>query len=369
MKICFIADVKSIHSRRWIKPLITNEHEIYVINYRRGASAIPGITEYIDLSSWYQPPKIRFLVWGVWVRGYLRNIQPQIVHAHQLLGAGWIGALAGYHPYVLSGWGSDLLVEPSKSAFRRFLLRSVLSRTDHLTVPSKIMLDAAKALGFPADQVHFIPWGVDPSVFKPIQANKSVLRKKFGLDPNSPVLLSPRRIHPICNIDILIGALPEVLYFHPNTQLALIQYNPDPSYLESLKGLIKELDLQKHVVWLPTQRNEEDIANLYRMTDVVISIPASEGYGASVYEAIATGVPTVISDVPVFDQELIHEVHTLKVPVNDIKKTSAAIIRILNDNKLRADMVKTGLNSSQERSTDVRIDRVEALYNFIIQEG
>ena len=178
MKICFIANVQSIHSKRWIEPLIAQGYEIYIVNYRRGAEKIKGAKEFIDLSTRFQIPKLRFLIWGLWTRRYLRIIKPDILHAHQIPAAGWIGTMAGFHPFVVSAWGSDLLVEPQKSTMRRKLFDTVFSKIDHLTVPSQLLFETAVNLDFPPACVHLIPWGVDTDAREGTASGPVALRRK-----------------------------------------------------------------------------------------------------------------------------------------------------------------------------------------------
>jgi glycosyltransferase involved in cell wall biosynthesis len=107
------------------------------------------------------------------------------------------------------------------------------------------------------------------------------------------------------------------------------------------------------------------MADTYHMADIVLSVPSSEGYGATVYEALASGIPTIITDLPVFKSELQHEKHTLKVQVNEPDQISKAILRLLNDKNLRTSLVENGLETSRMRSATIRKKNVEGLYQII----
>ncbi len=366
MKICYIVDAGNVHALRWITPISERGHEVHVLSYVPYDRAPPGVASSIDLTSMTNTPKLRFARWGWWVHRYLRRLQPDILHAHQLPGAGWLGAMANYHPFVLTAWGSDLLIEPHRSRFRRLLLHLVMRRTDQLTVPSPVMAAAARHLNFPADRLFIIPFGVDTAAFSPAPDDGQRTRRSLGLEPRAPLLLSPRRIAPLYHIHTLLAAVQRLAGRYPELRLALVRYDPDPSYLARVEREIDALGLRDRVFWLPAQDTMEDMARLYRMADIVLSIPASEGYGSTVYEALACGTPAVISDLPVFESELADGVETLKAPVGDAARTAEAVARLLDDRQLYQRIVAGGLEVSREQSVSERIEQVERLYQSIL---
>ena len=46
------------------------------------------------------------------LRRVVREIAPDVLHAHYVVEHGFYGLVAGFHPYVVTAWGSDVLVEP-----------------------------------------------------------------------------------------------------------------------------------------------------------------------------------------------------------------------------------------------------------------
>jgi len=150
--------------------------------------------------------------------------------------------------------------------------------------------------------------------------------------------------------------------------LVLLHFNVDSNYLAKLKQIIKSKKLEETVLWLPPQDGPPDMAALYRMADIVVSIPSSDGYGFTVYEAMATGCPTVISDLPVFDDELIDGVHTLKVPVKEAAQTNRALTHLLNNPQLCQTLSHNALRVCRQKSVNKRIEQTMALYESLIAE-
>ena len=367
MKICFIGNLSSIHTIRWIQPVIDAKHEVYVVSYRKNILPLSGAKEIIDLESNLNIRKIRFVLWGIWLRSYLQKIQPDILHAHQIPAAGWLGTMTGFHPFVITGWGSDLLMEYRKSLFRKMLIKVVLTHTDFLTVPSKIMYNAALNLGYPKEKLHLIPWGIETNIFKPDHNQGLETRKNLKLDERIPVILCPRGIDPIYNLDIALDACHSILSDFPDLRLLLLRYNINPNYLKTLEHKITSYRMEANVIWLPAQISFDDMACLYQTSDVVLSIPSSEGYGFSVYEAMACGIPTIISDLPVFEDDLHDRLHVIKVPVRDINKTALALENALKDMRLRQTLIQNGLIRCIDMSVQNRITQVEGFYQYIMK--
>ena len=366
MRICYIVDAGNVHGIRWIQPFITRGHEIHVLSYVPCARPLPGLANYVDLTTITNTPKVRFAQWGWWVNRYVRRLRPHILHAHQIPGAGWLAVMANYHPFVLSAWGSDLIVEPHRSRFRRLLLRLVLRKSDLLTVPSAAMAAAARRLNVPSQHLHIVPWGVETAVFSPSPDDRLQTRLSLGIDPQAPILLAPRRIAPLYHIHTLLAAVQPLISHYPSLQLMLVRYDPDLAYMERIEQEIDAIGLHDHVSWLPAQNSFENMARLYRMADIVISIPASEGYGSTVYEALACGTPAIITDLPVFEDEIVDGVDAIKVPVGDVAQTNAAVARLLDDQELYRSIAANGLEVVREKRVSDRVEQVESLYKSFI---
>jgi glycosyltransferase involved in cell wall biosynthesis len=366
MRICFITNLNSIHAIRWIQPLIDAEHEVYVVTYSQNNLPLSGAKYIINLTHQTNLPKIRFAIWGMRIRSYVKAIQPDILHAHQIPAAGWIGAMTGFHPFVVTGWGSDFLIEPHKSIFRKMLTRIVLSRTDYITIPSKIMYNAAYDLGFPEDRLFLIPWGVETNIFKPDNLIRRKVRQRLNLQEDTPVLFCPRGIRPVYNIDIVIEACHSIKQKYPDLRLLLLNYNILPEYQKKLGHLIASANMETNVIWSPAQTSTKDMASFYQASDIIISLPSSEGYGFSPYEGMACGIPTIISDLPVFQDDLCNRIHVLKVPVRDSHKTAIAIESIFEDGKLRKMLIENSISKCASLSVQNRIEQVEVFYKKIL---
>jgi glycosyltransferase involved in cell wall biosynthesis len=154
---------------------------------------------------------------------------------------------------------------------------------------------------------------------------------------------------------------------NPRLRLILINYNANMSYLAELNQYIVTHKMQNIVYWLRLQETVTDMAALYRMADVMVSSPSIEGYGFTVYEAMACGCPTVISDLPAFEEDLVDGVHTIKTPVRDATAVSQAINTIINSSSLQQTLRQNGIQFGQAHNVANHYQQTMMLYKQLIE--
>ena len=92
MKICLIGNPNSIHIQRWVNYFHSRGHEIYLIGEHPFHSSIQKDIRFYDLTRSTNLRKIRYLAWAIKVRRILKEIKPDILHAHNVTSAGWLAA-------------------------------------------------------------------------------------------------------------------------------------------------------------------------------------------------------------------------------------------------------------------------------------
>jgi len=286
-----------------------------------------------------------------------------VVHALQLTGAGWLGTLIGFHPFVASVWGSDLFLESRRSGFRRYLLKKVLKKADGITVYDEVMKQGLLILGTREEKIRLLPWGIDTEIFNPAPDDREQSRSEFGFPVEAQLLLCPRRPAPLYRQDLIIAAVADLLNEFPELHLALLQFRTDETWLARLKAQIRELNLTERVHFLPAQANPDAMARFYRMSDIVVSIPESDGYANSVKEALACARPVVVSDLPSFgnftDGEILYKVS----PGNSDQLTDV-IRKLLADQKILSSLSSNAAEYAGQLSENAKtwVDRQSKLY-------
>jgi glycosyltransferase involved in cell wall biosynthesis len=368
LRLCYVANPNSIHTHRWVSYFAERGHEIHLIGEHTLLRPVPSGIKLYDLTAQANVPKLRYPVWGLWVRRLVQEIQPDLLHAHQVASAGWLGAAADYHPFLVTAWGSDLLLGPVRSWAHRRLARWVLRRADYVTCVSEELAHAARSLGANGERLEVAPWGVDTNAFHP-GPQSNALRQELGLAAG-PVILSIRAIRPVYNPLDLAQAIPLVLARVPDAQFVVRSHSYDANLLDRVHAVLDDHGVRKHVYFVGDLPDDGAIAELYRLADVAVSVPSSDGTPQSVLEAMACGVPLVLSDVPSLHEWVRDAQEGLFVPTGDAEAISAAIVRVLTDRGLRSRLQTAGLRLVQQRA-DSRLwmAHAEDMYQRLTGQG
>jgi glycosyltransferase involved in cell wall biosynthesis len=371
MRLCFAGNPGSIHTQRWVGHFAEVGHETHLVNLGPQPARKfdwPG-PQHHNLPA---PPRIpipgaRGIVMLNARRralsGLLQQIQPDVLHAHSVADPGWLAALSGFHPFVLTAWGSDVLLGLRQGPrLHRWLTRNALRHADLLTADARAVLDAARPCLRSGARVELIRFGIDTRTFSP--GLDTTWRERLDLE-SGPVLLSIRQCHPLYNIDVIIRAFARVREEFPAARLLIklvSQTSADP-YLAELRALADRLALSDVVAYVP-QTSYAELPDLYRTADVVLSVPSSDGLPVSVLEAMACGAPVIASDLPAL-RELTDDGADLSlVPVRDVDALSRAIMAILADPLRRARVIEENL-AAVRRTADFAVEmaRMEHLYH------
>lgn len=180
------------------------------------------------------------------------------------------------------------------------------------------------------DDVHYLPNGVDLQLFhQPTQAEKQAIRERYNIPPDKFVVLFVGRFVPKKGFDILYKA-------------------KDPSYLLVFAGggiipdYIKSDDDVRIIGPLP----QEDLAQLYKASDVFILPSYGEGFPLSIQEAMATGLPIITSKQNNLDRTLDSPlIRYIDVTETNIKST---LKEIQGNSVLQKEMSEYSRNTANE---------------------
>lgn len=340
LRLCFIGRADSVHTRRWVDPFVERGDQVWVINAAACPSQRPWANvRLIDLPAELNTPWVRYPVWMLRTWAVLRRLRPDLLHAHCLDLSGWLAAAVGYHPTVVTVWGSDILLHPDRSPVARGLARWVLSKADAVTVPAEPLFERAVSFAGATSKVHVIHWGVDCQVFRP-EGETVGLRDSLGLAAKAPILLCPRALAPIYDIETVLRMFKHVLNVVPQAILLLVEFHARPDYRRKIDQWIHELGLRKRVHFIPQIRNPSDMAALYRLASVIISLPLSDSLSLTVMEAMACSTPVVVSDLPAYGGWVVNGETGYRVPIRDAAAAATAVLLLLTMESKRIEIGK-----------------------------
>jgi len=252
-----------------------------------------------------------------------------------------------------------LHVQPG--ALHREMLRLSLACADAvITISQFSRRQLLDCYGIDSERVYVVPCGVSdfyttrvPDVALP--ESHPQVRKQIILGIGS---LKARK-----NFSFLIRVFKKVHEQLPSSQLVIIGDGPEKRLLSSV---VKELGLSESVL-LTGFVSEEGKLNYLNRADVLVSTSVLEGFGLSVAEAMGCGKPVVVSDAGSLPEIVEPGVTGYMVSLSDLNGFAEAILRLLDDPSLRAQMGQAG--AKRVRSLfrwDQAAERVREIYEQTI---
>ncbi|MFC2175108.1 glycosyltransferase [archaeon] len=338
MKICYFADASSIHTHRWLSYFSGKGHEVHLVSLEKKRDDLDwrgvkfhhvkdiGFKKALLLP--YYAPKFKKIV---------RGIKPEVLHAHYATKYGFLAHFTGFHPLVVTAWGSDVLLDPKDSWFTKVFLKMSLPKAEALTCDGSNTTNALTGLGVKPENIHRIYFGIDTKRFVP-RARSEQLRKKLDLG-NNPTIISLRTLEPLYSIDTLLKAVPLVLEKVPRAKFLVCGNGPQE---QELKELAKTLGVEKSVNFVGRLSGDE-LPKYLASSDIYVSTSLSDsGLAASTGEAIACGLPAITTPSGDAKSMLGDKGRGIITPMKKPKVLAKNIVRVIKDKKLRNRLVDAG---------------------------
>ena len=111
---------------------------------------------------------------------------------------------------------------------------------------------------------------------------------------------------------------------------------------------------------------DDDMPALFRGADLLAFPSEREGFGLVVLEAQASGLPAVVSDLPVLREFLADGRDCRMAPVGDADALGDALVEVMSDDALRARLVRDGRATAARFTWGAAAAAHEAVYERIL---
>lgn len=147
--------------------------------------------------------------------------------------------------------------------------------------------------GYPSKRAVMIPNGIDTDAFAPDQSAGQAIRTELGIGAEAMVFGLVARLDPMKDHSTFLHAAHLVAAARRDATFVCVGGGP-PAVRLTLERLTSALGLADRVTWTGAR---VDLRAVYNAFDVAVSSSMSEGLPNGVAEAMATGVPSVVTDV------------------------------------------------------------------------
>lgn len=369
MKLLILSNPDSAHTIKWVRGLAQKEIEILIFGFSQyesnAYSDLPNVEVHssnIENSifkksdgSWQ---KLVYLKSLKHLKSCIKKFQPDILHAHYASSYGLLGALSGFHPFIISVWGSDIYDFPRKSFLHKLIVKYNFKKADRILSTSNCMAEQTRK--YTQKNITVTPFGIDLNIFRPFETERYFSK-------NDIVIGTIKTLEKIYGISYLINAfkLLKTKEEHQNLKLLIVGGGTQEA---ELKLLTKELGIDNEVVFTGFVSYNE-MPKYYNMLDIYVALSISESFGVAIIEASACEKPVVVSNVGGLPEVVEHGVTGFVVPKCDAQAAAEAINNLIINSNLRKDIGSAGRNRVKKfYNWQNNLEQMFEIYNFLLKK-
>lgn len=326
MKIALLAGLSSIHTVRWANAFSERGHCVHLITSHPGGPdpLHSGVT--LHMLPFNAP--IGYYLNTKHLKKLLDKIKPDVLNVHYASGYGTLARLSGFHPSVLSVWGSDVYDFPKTNRLCMKILRKNLLAADAVCSTSQAMAMQTRKICPELKEIHVTPFGVDTNLFKP--------EPKYH-DPRHITIGTVKTLAPKYGIDTLLRAFAYAFEKLSSSdpgladKMRLMVVGGGPQENE-LKSLAAQLKIQGRCLWTGRVPHQ-DVPQYLNQLDIYVALSRldSESFGVAVLEASACGLPVIVSDVGGLPEVVINGETGFVVKKEAPDEAGEAIIKLISE--------------------------------------
>jgi len=316
--------------------------------------------------------------WPGYSPGLARKVMQEmgkfdLVHIHELwshphLAASQAARKSG-KPYVVTVHGG---LEPwaiNHKAFKKKIYwalfqRRILQRATALHAITDEEVKHIRACGID-NEILMIPNGINPQEFCSLPVRRE-MERLYPQFVGKQVVLFLGRLHPIKGLDILARAFGKVAKMREDLCLLIVGPDSEGYKTEVVKILVSEGALDK-VVFAGMLIGQEKLA-VFGGADIFVLSSYSEGFSIAILEAMACGLPVIITRQCHFPE--VAEAGAGLVIEPEVGQLAVAIERLLNEPELRQEMGRNGQRLVNDKFTWEKIaNQMLVLYETVLKQG
>lgn len=366
MRIALLSGASAIHTIRWANGLNAAGHEVHVISQHEPCDPL---NDGVVLHQFPFRGALGYFIMIAKVKKLLKEIRPDIVNAHYASGYATTAHFAGYRPWLLSVWGSDVYDFPYNSPFHKWLVQSNLKSSDAVASTSICMAVQTRILAPELVDIPLTPFGVDVNLYKNI----------VSVDANNDKALVIGTVKTMAykyGIDTLIDAfallVKKMRLSHTDLAARLVlRLVGDGPALDDYKKQAVRLGVAEKVHFVgrvPHTQVPEELSKL----DIYVALSRldSESFGVAIIEAGAAGRPVVVSDAGGLPEVTLQDKTGLIVPRENAQAAADAIERLVLNPKLRQQLGQAGREHVEKTyNWAACVEQMVSVYKKVVKNG
>lgn len=346
-----------INSARYID---TREYRVHVASFTSAAKPHNEFATAVRAAGipYLELPETRRFNWShvSTLRGYVRRHQIRILHAHGYRTdvMGYV-ATRGLPVAVVTTHHGWIRNNSRQQVFARLALR-LCTRFEGVELVSDQMREELPAAFRQSDRVAIVRNGIVLEDYRP-QGRRDVVRRSLGVKPDDVLVGTIGRLSIEKGCLEMVDTFAIVASRRSNVRLAFIGEGPLQA---ELHARVRDRGLDGRVDFVPHQTT---VQPYYDAIDMLVSPSHTEGLSNVILEALTSGKPVVATRVGGNGEIITDGVSGLLVPPKDPEQLARAILRVIEEPALEAQLIQGGTaRVRDEFDFDLRMRREEAFY-------
>lgn len=382
MKILFVADGRSPITRNWLRFFVERGDDVFLastffvqaqpglraldvipVAFSGAGSAVPSTSRSrgsrtlrlrTAIRHWFGPLTISRAAGRL--REVIARVQPDLVHAMRIPYEGMLAAdaFSGNAPLLVSVWGNDFTLHAPSTPGMRHYTEWTMKVADALHADCQRDIRLARKWGFQAGKPQLVApgnGGIRTEVFFPP-----------ARPVDAPVVVNPRGFRAYVRNDTFFRSIPLILQEKPDARFLCAAMAGEPEALD----WVRRLEVENSVELLPARPHEE-MGELFRRAQVVVSPSTHDGTPNSLLEGMGCGCFPVAGDLDSIREWITPGRNGLLVDVSDPAALAQAVLRGLNEPALRKQAADENAAIIAERGEYTRtMARVSEFYQRLV---
>jgi glycosyltransferase involved in cell wall biosynthesis len=333
MKVLYFSNDYSLHDHRFLSAIRDGGHQAFHLrlenNLRQTEDRpVPEGVEIVQWAGgqgrfrWRDVPK-----YVLSLRHVIKRVEPDLIHAGPIQTCAFIAILTGFRPVLTMSWGFDLMQDVHRNRWWEWVTGYVLKRSTYFTSDAMVTCDRAVFYGMNPDHTVIFPWGVDLDHFSP--GSESTEKG------NAFTLFCNRSWEPLYGVDVLARAFVKAAQSRPELTLILLG---DGSQGARIRQILLSGGVLERVTF-GGQISQTELPRWYHWADIFVSPSHVDGSSVSLMEALACGLPCLVSDIPANQEWVTEGENGWLFPDGDADALAAKILQVID---LRKSLPKIG---------------------------
>ncbi|MBN8579341.1 MAG: glycosyltransferase family 4 protein [Anaerolineae bacterium] len=342
MKLIYFSLGYSTHDYRFLKAISDGGHDVHFVQLEGNRRQVESrsVPENVNQVIWkggrepFTWSKLPSLVMDF--KRLLRDLKPDLVHAGPIQTCAFIAVLAGARPVLTMSWGFDLMDDVHKGWMWEFATKYTLKRSTFFTSDANVTKDKAVAYGMNSEKTIVFPWGVDLEHF----SKKEERRENDGF-----VLLCNRSWETRYGVDVLARAFVKVARQRDDVRLILLNGGSQGA---NIRKILQSGGVEEYVTF-GGQISQTELPRWYHMADLYISPSHVDGSSVSLMEALACGLPCLVSDIPANKEWVFENKNGWLFRDGDADHLAEKILAAMNQRENLPEIGRTSRSEAEKR--------------------